>query len=74
MLLVLVCLLVCSRTSAQSRDLFTAAENGDLPRVSALLAKRIDVNAARENGWTVLMADSSTGHLNTGEDTTGKRG
>jgi len=62
-LAVLVCLLASTRANAKGDDLFTAAENGDLHRVNALLAKGADVNAKLNNGGTALMLASQNGHL-----------
>ena len=43
-------------------ELLTAARRGDLFRVKALLAAKADVNEARQDGATALMAASTTGH------------
>ena len=45
MLVVLACVLASTRANAQANDLINAADEGDLPRVKALLAAKADVNA-----------------------------
>jgi ankyrin repeat protein len=62
-LLVLIFTVASTTVSAQSADLFKAVEHGDLPRVTSLLVHKANVNASRENGWSVLMAASSAGRL-----------
>lgn len=49
-LVVLVCLLTGVQANAQEKDLFGAAQDGDLQRVKALLDAKADVNARNKNG------------------------
>ena len=61
-LVVLACVLASTRANAQGDDLINAAENGDLSRVKALLAKGTEVNARNKNGATPLMMAAYNGH------------
>lgn len=54
-LAILACLLAGAPACAQGSSLFTAAYNGDLPRVQTLLAQGADVNAKDNLGWTALI-------------------
>src|ERR1700694_3359809 len=62
-LVVLVCLLTGAQANAQEKDLFDAAQAGDLQRVKALLDAKVDVNAKNNNGGRALMFASANGHL-----------
>ncbi len=61
-LAVFVCLLIGMRVNAQGGDLPQAAQDGDLPRVKALLAAKADVNTKAYNGATALMVASGACH------------
>ena len=43
-------------------SLIAASGNGDLSRVKALLAAKVDVNAKADNGATALIAASQNGY------------
>lgn len=62
-LVTLACSLTGTLSNAQGVDLINAAEKGDLPRVKALIATKVDVNAKRANGSTALIRASMNGHL-----------
>ncbi|HYB60386.1 MAG TPA: ankyrin repeat domain-containing protein [Methylomirabilota bacterium] len=62
-LVLLACVLAATRASAQGNDLINAAKKGDLPRVKALIASGVDVNARDDGGMTALMNASRNGHL-----------
>mgnify|MGYP001132856771 CR=1 FL=1 len=47
-----------------SRELFEAADSGNLDRMTALIARGGNVNARDRNGATVLMSAASQGNLN----------
>ena len=59
---VLASVLAGTRANAQGDDLFHASQNGDLPRVTARLAAKVDVNAKASNGATALMLASGACH------------
>jgi ankyrin repeat protein len=53
----------------KEEELFKAAEDGNINKVKSLLnpkllgiIKPVDVNIAREDGWTLLMAAACKGH------------
>src|ERR1035441_2173390 len=52
-----------ARASVQGHELFGAAEDGDLPRVKALIEAKADVNAKMNYGATALLVASQEGHL-----------
>jgi len=62
-LLALVWLLAGTPVDAQGDDLISAAKNGDLHLVNALLAKGANVNAKDEYDLTALIFASQNGHL-----------
>jgi ankyrin repeat protein len=64
------CRFTLTRANAQSDDLISAAERGDLPAVNALLASHADVNVRKylthgsmRGTTTALLEASSHGHL-----------
>src|SRR5580692_12368643 len=59
------CGLTGTLANAQSNDLVTAAQRGDLPAVNALLRSGVDVNASRtvSDPTTALVAASEQDHL-----------
>ena len=58
--LIVVVMLICrpagTSAGAQADDLISAARDGDLARVEALLASRVDVNSKGRNGTTFAWA------------------
>src|SRR5580693_3586142 len=60
-LLMLVCSLAGTRARAQGDDLVTAAGDGDLVRVKALLDAKADVNARTGDGRTTLLFAAQNG-------------
>src|SRR6476469_794165 len=65
--LIVVVMLICrpagTSAGAQADDLISAARDGDLARVQALVASRGEVDAKGRNGATALMAASNNQHV-----------
>jgi ankyrin repeat protein len=63
-LIAMACVSTSTLAHAQTSDLVTAAQRGDLPAVTTLIQSGVDVNARRiGDHWTALMAASRQGNL-----------